>query len=55
MPKIELFVASFSSNVHRIQQVIDGAVKYKRKLRLLVEDMINVVGIASELDYLKNT
>ncbi len=51
--KNRIVVASFSSNVHRIQQVIDGAVKYKRKVAVIGRSMINVVGIASELDYLK--
>lgn len=51
--KNRIVVASFSSNVHRIQQVIDGAVKYKRKVAVIGRSMLNVVGIASELDYLK--
>lgn len=51
--KNRIVVASFSSNVHRIQQVIDGAVKYKRKVAVIGRSMLNVVGIASELNYLK--
>ena len=45
-------VATFSSNVHRIQQVIDAAVKYDRKVAVIGRSMINVVSIAREMGYL---
>lgn len=48
-----IIVATFSSNVHRIQQVVDSAVKYKRKVAVIGRSMINVVNIAMELGYLK--
>lgn len=48
-----IIVASFSSNVHRIQQVVDSACKYKRKVAIIGRSMINVVSIAVELGYLK--
>lgn len=51
--KNRIIVATFSSNVHRIQQVIDSAVKYKRKVAVIGRSMINVVNIALELGYLK--
>ncbi len=51
--KKRIIVATFSSNVHRIQQVVDAAVKYKRKVAVIVRSMINVVNIAKELGYLK--
>lgn len=51
--KNRIIVATFSSNVHRIQQVIDSAVKYKRKVAIIGRSMINVVNIALELGYLK--
>jgi ribonuclease J len=47
-----LVIATFSSNVHRIQQVVDSAVKYKRKVAVIGRSMINVVNIAMELGYL---
>lgn len=47
-----IIVATFSSNVHRIQQVIDTAVKYKRKVAVLGRSMVNVVNISLEMGYL---
>lgn len=51
--KHRIIVATFSSNVHRIQQVIDSAVKYKRKVAVIGRSMLNVVSIATEMGYLK--
>ncbi len=48
-----IIVATFSSNVHRIQQVIDSAVKYKRRVAIIGRSMENVAKIAIELGYLK--
>ena len=45
-------VATFASNVHRIQQVIDACMKTNRKLAVVGRSMVNVVNIASELGYL---
>ncbi|MEG6585482.1 ribonuclease J [Dendrosporobacter sp. 1207_IL3150] len=47
-----IIIATFSSNIHRIQQVIDTACKYKRKIAILGRSMVNVVNIALELGYL---
>ena len=47
-----IIVATFSSNVHRIQQVIDTAVRYKRKVAVLGRSMVNVVNISLELGYI---
>ncbi|WP_438350407.1 ribonuclease J [Paenibacillus sp. FA6] len=49
----KIFISTFASNVHRLQQVIDAAVKTNRKVALLGRSMINVVTIATELDYLQ--
>jgi len=46
-------VATFASNVHRIQQVINAAVVTGRKVAVIGRSMVNVVGIASELGYLE--
>lgn len=48
-----IIVATFSSNIHRIQQIITEAVKCKRKVAVSGRSMLNVVSIASELGYLK--
>ncbi len=48
-----IIIASFSSNVHRLQQAIDAAFKYGRKVAVVGRSMLNVVGIAIELGYLK--
>ncbi len=45
-------VATFASNVHRIQQVIDACTKSDRKLAVVGRSMVNVVNIAQELGYL---
>lgn len=46
-----IIIATFSSNIHRIQQAIDTACKYRRKVAVLGRSMINVVNIALELGY----
>lgn len=50
--KGRIIVATFSSNVHRIQQVIDTAVNYRRKVAVLGRSMVNVVNISAEMGYL---
>ena len=50
--KGRILIATFSSNVHRIQQAIDTAAKYRRKVAILGRSMMNVVNIAIELGYL---
>jgi len=47
-----IIVASFASNIHRLQQVITTAVKYERKVAVVGRSMVNVVSVASELGYL---
>ena len=46
-------VASFSSHVHRVQQVLDAAHKNNRKVALLGRSMVRNMGIAADLGYLK--
>lgn len=48
-----ILVATFSSNVHRVQKIIDTAVKFKRKVAISGRSMLNVVNISIELGYLK--
>lgn len=51
--KKRIVVATFSSNIHRVQQIVDEAVKCKRKVAVSGRSMLNVVNIATELGYLK--
>jgi ribonuclease J len=51
--KQRVVVATFASNVHRIQQVIDAAEATRRKMTVIGRSMVNVVNIASELGYLR--
>ena len=56
--KQRIIVATFASNVDRVQQVINTAYKYKRKVILEGRSMINVIETATELGYInmpKNT
>lgn len=48
-----IIIASFASNIHRIQQVINAADKYNRKLCVSGRSMVNIVNVATELGYLK--
>ncbi|MBP1991278.1 ribonuclease J [Paenibacillus eucommiae] len=50
--KQRVIIATFASNIHRIQQVIDAAVATRRKVTVIGRSMVNVVSIASELGYL---
>ncbi|NLN97089.1 MAG: ribonuclease J [Eubacteriaceae bacterium] len=50
--KNRIIVTSFASNVHRIQQIIDAAVNYNRKVVITGRSMENMVDIAKDLGYL---
>ncbi len=52
-PDRRLVVATFSSNVHRVQQIIDASVRHKRRVVVFGRSMTNVVGAAVELGYIK--
>lgn len=49
-----IIIATFASNIGRIQQIIDCAVKYKRKVMLSGRSMINYVSIAMDLNYINS-
>jgi len=48
-----ILLATFASNVSRIQQAVDVACKHGRKVAVVGRSMVNVVGIAVDLGYLK--
>ncbi|MCL2062370.1 MAG: ribonuclease J [Firmicutes bacterium] len=48
-----IFVATFASNIHRLQQIIDLAVKYKRKVAFSGRSMLNVAEVATKIGELK--
>ena len=47
-----IIVATFASNVHRMQQIINSAVKFKRKVAVVGRSMVNVLSVSQELGYL---
>ncbi len=51
--KGRIIIATFATNVHRLQQAISTAAKYNRKVAIVGRSMVNVVNIATELGYLK--
>ena len=44
-----LIIATFASNVHRLQQILDLAVKYKRKVAFSGRSMVNIAEVASKI------
>ena len=47
-----IVVATFASNVHRVQQIVDSAVKYRRKIAVCGRSMINMIETAMEIGYI---
>ncbi|MGI6173326.1 MAG: ribonuclease J [Christensenellales bacterium] len=48
-----IIIAMFASNVHRVQQVVDSAVRYNRKVCLMGRSMVNVSRVAMQIGELK--
>jgi ribonuclease J len=51
--KGRIIISTFSSNIHRIQQIIDSALRYGRKICFAGRSMIKIAKMAQELGYLK--
>ncbi len=47
-----IVVATFASNVHRIQQIVNSAVKFRRKIAICGRSMVNIINTARELGYI---
>ena len=47
-----LIIATFSSNIHRVQQIINASANHGRKVAVLGRSMVNVIGAAAELGYM---
>ncbi len=47
-----LIITTFSSNVHRVQQIINASYNHGRKVAVLGRSMVNVIGAAAELGYM---
>ena len=52
-PDKRLVISTFSSNVHRVQQVIDASARHGRKVVITGRSMINIISSAIELGYIK--
>ena len=52
-PHKRIIIATFSSNVHRVQQIINTSYKFGRKVAITGRSMINIVGAAVRLGYMK--
>lgn len=52
-PRQRLIISTFASNVDRVQQIINTAYKYKRKVILEGRSMLNIIEAAQELEYIK--
>ena len=51
-PDKRIVIATFSSNVHRVQQIIDISIRHGRRVALTGRSMLNVVSAACELGYM---
>lgn len=52
-PERRIIIATFASNIHRLQQILDLAVKYKRKVAFCGRSMVNIAAAASKIGELR--
>ncbi len=52
-PERRIIIATFASNIHRLQQILDLAVKYKRKVAFCGRSMVNIAAAASRIGELR--
>lgn len=52
-PERRIIIATFASNIHRIQQILDLAVKYRRKVAFCGRSMINIAAAAAKIGELR--
>lgn len=51
--KNRIIIATFASNVDRVQQIINTACRYNRKVIVEGRSMVNIISVAREMEYLK--
>lgn len=51
--KNRIIIATFASNVDRVQQIINTACRYNRKVIIEGRSMVNIISVAREMEYLK--
>ena len=51
--KGRIIIATFASNIHRVQQAINASVMFGRKVAVIGRSMVNVLGVATELGYME--
>mgnify|MGYP000412044673 CR=1 FL=1 len=51
--KGRIIIATFASNIHRVQQAINASVMFGRKVAVVGRSMVNVLGVATELGYME--
>lgn len=50
-----IIVATFSSNIHRVQQIINASIKFNRKVVICGRSMVNVVEVTKQIGYMEHT
>ena len=51
--KKRIVIATFSSNIHRVQQIVDASKKHRRKVAILGRSMVNIISTAINLGYMR--